>query len=225
MIAHGLPIYVALEPVDMRLGAERLGPLVREWMHAEPRTRALFMFVGKRGQNLEVLTWDGTGTVVVHKSSTPGGSSCRGRPRRGSSICWSATRRLRCFHLDPRRSAHAAHPRRPDRALRAQDLRPGHRLEHQQLRSMGRGARQAARLEDPAGARRRRPRQLARRFDQRPHQPAQDPPRRSVTNAVTNAVSGVARRRTSSGRASRPRGGSAPAPANRPRAHARSAPS
>lgn len=29
MIAHGLPIFVALEPVDMRLGAERLGALVR----------------------------------------------------------------------------------------------------------------------------------------------------------------------------------------------------
>jgi hypothetical protein len=25
MFAHGLPIYVALEPVDMRLGYERLG--------------------------------------------------------------------------------------------------------------------------------------------------------------------------------------------------------
>ena len=67
MIAHGLPIYVALEPVDMRLGAERLGALVRERMRAEPRTRALFVFVGKRGQSLKVLTWDGTGTIVVHK--------------------------------------------------------------------------------------------------------------------------------------------------------------
>lgn len=49
-LAHGLPIiYVALEPVDMRLGAERLGGLVRERMRAEPRSRALFVFVGKRG--------------------------------------------------------------------------------------------------------------------------------------------------------------------------------
>jgi len=30
VISHGLPIYIALEPVDMRLGAERLGGLVRE---------------------------------------------------------------------------------------------------------------------------------------------------------------------------------------------------
>ena len=67
MIAHGLPIYVALEPVDMRLGAERLGALVRERLRAEPRARALFVFVGKRGQSMKVLTWDGTGTIVVHK--------------------------------------------------------------------------------------------------------------------------------------------------------------
>jgi transposase len=48
MIGHGWPIYVALEPVDLRLDSERLGALVRERMHAEPRTRALFVFIGKR---------------------------------------------------------------------------------------------------------------------------------------------------------------------------------
>ena len=56
MIAHGLPIYVALEPVDMRLGSERLGALVRDRMRAEPRSRALFVFVGKRGHSMKVLT-------------------------------------------------------------------------------------------------------------------------------------------------------------------------
>ena len=72
MIAHGLPIYVALEPVDMRLGAERLGALVREKMRAEPRSRALFVFVGKRGHSMKVLTWDGTGTIVIHKKLDAG---------------------------------------------------------------------------------------------------------------------------------------------------------
>jgi transposase len=72
VIAHGLPIFVALEPVDMRLGAERLGALVRERMRAEPRSRALFVFVGKRGTSMKVLTWDGTGTIVVHKKLDAG---------------------------------------------------------------------------------------------------------------------------------------------------------
>lgn len=72
MIAQGLPIYVALEPVDMRLGAERLGALLRERMRTEPRTRALFAFVGKRGHSMKVLTWDGTGTIVIHKKLDAG---------------------------------------------------------------------------------------------------------------------------------------------------------
>ena len=72
MIAPGLPIYVALEPVDMRFGSERLGALVRERMRQEPRTRALFVFVGKRGHSMKALTWDGTGTIVVHKKLDAG---------------------------------------------------------------------------------------------------------------------------------------------------------
>lgn len=56
----------------MRLGAERLGGFVREKMRAEPRSRALFVFVGKRGHSMKVLTWDGTGTIVVHKKLDAG---------------------------------------------------------------------------------------------------------------------------------------------------------
>ena len=72
MIAHGLPIYVALEPVDMRLGFERLGGLVREKMQTEPKSRALFVFLGKRGHSMKVLTWDGTGSIVIHKKLDAG---------------------------------------------------------------------------------------------------------------------------------------------------------
>jgi len=72
MIPHGVPIYVALEPVDMRLGFERLGGLVRERMQSEPRTRALFAFVGKRGNSMKILTYDGSGVVLVHKKLDAG---------------------------------------------------------------------------------------------------------------------------------------------------------
>lgn len=72
MIAQGLPIYMALEPVDMRLGYERLGGLVRERMRTEPRSKALFVFVGKRGHTMKVLTWDGTGAIVIHKKLDSG---------------------------------------------------------------------------------------------------------------------------------------------------------
>ena len=67
MIPHGVEIFVALEPVDMRFGFERLGALVRERMKREPRSKALFVFFGKRRQSVKVLTWDGTGVVLCYK--------------------------------------------------------------------------------------------------------------------------------------------------------------
>jgi transposase len=60
-------IFVAIDPVDMRLGFERLGGLVRERMQREPRSKAIFVFVGRRKQSLKVLSWDGTGMVLWYK--------------------------------------------------------------------------------------------------------------------------------------------------------------
>lgn len=67
MLRPGLRIYIALEAVDMRMGFERLGGLVREWMHMDPRSRALFVFVGKSGYSMKILTWDGTGVLLINK--------------------------------------------------------------------------------------------------------------------------------------------------------------
>ena len=67
MIPQGLEIFVALDPVDMRLGFERLGAIVRERMKRELRTKALFVFIGKRRQTMKILTWDGTGVVLWYK--------------------------------------------------------------------------------------------------------------------------------------------------------------
>jgi transposase len=67
VIPQGVEIFVAVEPVDMRLGFERLGGLVRERMRREPRSKALFVFFGRRRQTVKVLSWDGTGTVLWYK--------------------------------------------------------------------------------------------------------------------------------------------------------------
>lgn len=67
MIPQGMEIFIAVDPVDMRLGFERLGALVRERMGREPRTKALFVFFGKRRQTVKVLSWDGTGRVLWYK--------------------------------------------------------------------------------------------------------------------------------------------------------------
>jgi transposase len=67
MIPQGVEIFVALEPVDMRFGMERLGGMVRERMKREPRSRALFVFLARHRQTAKLLWWDGTGTLLATK--------------------------------------------------------------------------------------------------------------------------------------------------------------
>lgn len=67
MMPEGVPIYVATTRVDLRYGMERLGGLVRAWMGCEPRTAALFVFIGKRGTGLKILSSDATGVLLFCK--------------------------------------------------------------------------------------------------------------------------------------------------------------
>jgi transposase len=67
MIPAGVQVFVALEPVDMRFGFERLSGMVRERMGYEPRSGALFVFVGRRRQLVKILFADATGICVFVK--------------------------------------------------------------------------------------------------------------------------------------------------------------
>lgn len=67
MIPAGVQVFVALEPVDMRFGFERLSGMVREQMGYEPRSGALFVFVGRRRQLVKILFADATGICVFAK--------------------------------------------------------------------------------------------------------------------------------------------------------------
>lgn len=67
MIPTGVQVFVALEPVDMRYGFERLAGLVRERIGYEARSGALFVFVGKRGVSAKALFFDGSGMCIFHK--------------------------------------------------------------------------------------------------------------------------------------------------------------
>ena len=67
MIPHGVEVFVALEPVDMRLGFDRLAGLAQERMQRSARSGALFLFFGKRRSALKVLFFDGTGLCIFHK--------------------------------------------------------------------------------------------------------------------------------------------------------------
>jgi transposase len=67
MIPAGVQVFVALEPVDMRYGFERLSGWVRERVGYEARSGALFVFVGKRRASLKIIFFDGSGNCVFSK--------------------------------------------------------------------------------------------------------------------------------------------------------------
>ena len=62
-----LKVFVALEPCDMRAGANTLQALVSERLQEDARSGALFVFTNKRRTLLKVLYWDGTGLWLMSK--------------------------------------------------------------------------------------------------------------------------------------------------------------
>jgi transposase len=67
MIPAGVQVFVALEPVDLRYGFERLAGLIRERIGYEARSGALFVFVGRRRTATKILFFDGTGMCLLSK--------------------------------------------------------------------------------------------------------------------------------------------------------------
>jgi len=59
-------IFLAIEPVDMRGGFDRLAGRVRA-AGLDLYAGHLFVFLSRRRSHLKVLTWDGSGIVVLYK--------------------------------------------------------------------------------------------------------------------------------------------------------------
>jgi transposase len=85
MIPAGVQVFVALEPVDMRFGFERLSGMVRERMGYEPRSGALYVFLGRRRQLVKILFADATGICVFAKRLDSGAFSLPTAPAMGAS--------------------------------------------------------------------------------------------------------------------------------------------
>lgn len=58
---------MAIEPVDLRWGFDRLAGLVGHSLGRDARSGALFVFFGKRHDCLKVLFFDGTGMCQFYK--------------------------------------------------------------------------------------------------------------------------------------------------------------
>jgi transposase len=67
MIPHGMEVYVAIDPIDLRWGFDRLAGAVTERLGRGARSRAMFVFFGRRRTAMKVLFFDGTGLCVVYK--------------------------------------------------------------------------------------------------------------------------------------------------------------
>lgn len=77
MIPSGVEIYVALEPIDMRMSFDRLSGIAKEQVGYDARSGALFVFFGRRRDALKVLFFDGTGMCFSTSGLTAARSKCR----------------------------------------------------------------------------------------------------------------------------------------------------
>lgn len=62
-----LTIYVATEPVDMRLSFDRLAAIVRDRLGANPRRDTLVVFHNRRRTLLKLLWHDKSGYIQLYK--------------------------------------------------------------------------------------------------------------------------------------------------------------
>lgn len=67
MIPSGVEVFIALAPIDLRWGFDRLAGLAQEQVGRSARSGALFVFIGKRKTALKVLFFDGTGMCLFYK--------------------------------------------------------------------------------------------------------------------------------------------------------------
>jgi len=61
MMAQPLQVWLAVEPVDMRLGIEGLSLHVQEALGKAPCDGSAYAFRNKRRNRLKLLIWNGTG--------------------------------------------------------------------------------------------------------------------------------------------------------------------
>lgn len=67
MIPHGVEVFVALDPIDLRWGFDRLAGLVVDRLGRPARSGALSVFRGRRGDATKGLFFDGTGLCIFYK--------------------------------------------------------------------------------------------------------------------------------------------------------------
>lgn len=66
-LKSGLRVFIYSEPVDLRAGFDRLTYFVHEKMGAKLVDGDLFVFFGRSRRKVKMLSFDGTGVVLITK--------------------------------------------------------------------------------------------------------------------------------------------------------------
>jgi len=61
------PIYIAVEPVDMRKSFDGLSAIVKNHFHRDPLTGHLFVFINRNADRIKMLYWDDDGYALWYK--------------------------------------------------------------------------------------------------------------------------------------------------------------
>ena len=67
MLSGGVRIWLAFEPVDMRLSFDGLSGRVAQGLQRDPYSGECFVFRGKTGGKLKMLVWDGLGFWIHYR--------------------------------------------------------------------------------------------------------------------------------------------------------------
>jgi transposase len=86
MIPHGVEVFIALEPIDLRWGFDRLAGVVRERVSRDARSGALFVFFGKQRSAIKVFFADNTGMCIFYKRLDAGTFRLPEPPHKDASI-------------------------------------------------------------------------------------------------------------------------------------------
>lgn len=60
-------VWLAIEPVDMRAGVDRLALLVQQALGRSPCDGSAYAFRNRRGTCLKLMVWDGTGVWLCQR--------------------------------------------------------------------------------------------------------------------------------------------------------------
>ena len=71
-IPSGVRVLVATKPVDFRRGGDSLAALAKEALGQDPYSGTVLVFRAKRADRVKIVTWDGTGLVMLWKALDQG---------------------------------------------------------------------------------------------------------------------------------------------------------